>query len=79
MSNKKAVVKIGADVEEAKKGIDSISSQVDDPPKIAGRYTQLLHHGLAAVQEREEPGVRPEGEQRGDTEGNRQFSCIFQK
>ena len=39
MSNKKAVVKIGADVEEAKKGIDSISSQVDDPPKIAGRYT----------------------------------------
>ena len=40
MSNKKAVVKIGADVEEAKKGIDSISSQVDDPPKIAGRYTK---------------------------------------
>ena len=43
---------------------------VDDPPKIAGRYTQLLHHGLAAVQEREEPGVRPEGEQRGDTEAD---------
>ena len=42
MSNKKAVVKIGADVEEAKKGIDSISSQVDDPPKIAGRYTKYL-------------------------------------
>lgn len=29
MSNKKAVVKIGADVEEAKKGIDSISSQLN--------------------------------------------------
>ena len=43
MSNKKAVVKIGADVEEAKKGIE-----VDDPPKIAGRYTYIIIEDISS-------------------------------
>lgn len=37
MSNRKAVVKIGADVEEAKKGIDSISSQLNSLSKNVQR------------------------------------------